>query len=126
MQHCSLTSFSIPSITKKFYKKITYAHNKYLHCIKYFRMIHSDRRYRVSCILRAWNVKNSILPVTGLCFTISECVHPKALPSTLMPSSLIPVTIGKLIDPKAMHLVSKIFSSICIPISEQKKVALLL
>lgn len=90
----------------------------FLHCIEYFGMIDSNRRYRVRCILCAWNVKNSILPVTRLCLTVSECVHSKPLPSTLMPGPLVAVPMGKLINPKAVHLVSKIFSSVCVPISE--------
>lgn len=97
-------------------QKIRYENNKYLHCIEYFWMINSNRRYWVSCTLRARNVKNPILPVARLSFTISECVHSKPLPSTLMPCSFIPMPICKLIDPKSMHLVCKIFSSIRVPI----------
>lgn len=84
-------------------------------------MINTNRRYRISCILCTWNIKNSILPMTRLSFTISKCVHSEPLPSTLMPGSFIPMPIRKLIDPKTMHLVCKIFSSIHVPISEWKK-----
>lgn len=89
----------------------------YLHRIEYFGMIDTDRRNWISGVLCAWNVKDSILPVTRLGFSISKCVHSKSLPSALMPSSFITMAICKTICSKPMHLVRKVFTSIGIPIS---------
>lgn len=90
----------------------------YLHCIQHFGMVNSNRGYWISGVLSAWNVENPVVPVTGLGFSISICIHSKSLPTAFVPGPLIPMSIGKLIDPKSMHFVRKIFTSICIPISK--------
>jgi len=77
-------------------------------------------RSRVA-ILCSRNIKNPILPVTRLCFSISESVHTKPLPPSLMPCSFIPMSISKLIDSKTMHLICKIFPSIHVPVSAYKE-----
>lgn len=88
----------------------------YLDCIEHLRMVNSNWRSGIRCILCARDIENPILPVTRLGFPIPESVHSKPLPSALMPGSFIPMPICKTINSKSMHLISKIFPSICIPI----------
>ena len=68
-------------------------------------------------VLSARNIKNPILPVTRLSLPISESIHTKPLSSSLVPGSLVSMSICKSVYPKTMHLVSKIFSSIHVAIS---------
>ena len=66
-----------------------------------------------------------------MCSTCLECQEPyfasdqirfpKPLPLALMPSSLITMTIHKMIYPKIMHFVCKVFTNIRIPISINQK-----
>lgn len=56
--------------------------------------------------------------MTRLCFSVSECIHSQPLPSTLVPSSFITVTICKPIYAKSVHLVSKVLSGIYVAIPE--------
>lgn len=88
---------------------------QYLDCIKNFGIVDSIGRFRMGK-LRVRNVKNPVLPVTGLCLPIPEGVYTRSLPSSLMPGSLIPMSIPKPIDSKTMHFVCKIFPSVCVPI----------
>ena len=88
----------------------------YLYCIENLGMVHST--WRPSRTIMSFRIfKNPILPVTTLCFPISESVHSLSLSSSFMPCPLIPMTILKLIHSKTMHLVCKIFTSIYVPIS---------
>lgn len=74
--------------------------------------------WRFSTIVLPFRIiKNPILPVATLCFSISECVHSQSLSSSFVPSTLISMTILKSINSKAVHHVGKIFSSIYVPIS---------
>lgn len=91
--------------------------SNYLHGIEHFRVIDCDWRIRVHGALCTRYIKNPILPMSRLSFPISKSVHAKPLPSTLMPSTLIAMTIGKRIDAETMHLVCKVFSRIRVTIS---------
>lgn len=90
--------------------------NYYLDRMKHFRMVDCRRRSREGT-KTSWNIKNPILPVTRLSFPSSESINAKSLPLTLMPRSFIAMSISKMVYSKTMHLIRKILSSICIPIS---------
>jgi len=66
---------------------------------------------------------NSTVPLSGCHFTTPEIVCSETLPSTFMPRTLIAVAIGKVVDSKAMDLISKILPgiSITIPGKENRK-----
>lgn len=94
----------------------------YLHCIKYSGVIHTNRGNWICGVLRAWNVKYSIFPVTRLSFSISKCIHSKTMSFPLMPGSFITMAICKTVYPESMHLVRNILTSIRISISREMKI----
>lgn len=81
-------------------------------------MINSNWGYRIRRILGAWDIENPVLPVAGLGFPVSESVHSKPLPFTLVPGSFVPMPISESINSKPVHFVSKILPSICVPVPE--------
>lgn len=90
----------------------------YLLCTKNFGMADGKGSSR-KIVLNAGHIENPVLPMTWLSILIFECVHPKPLSSPLMPGSLKTMSIPETVHPKTMHLVTKVFSSIFVPVSAQ-------
>lgn len=58
----------------------------------------------------------TIMPLATSGFTITESVHAEALFTPFVPRSFVVMTIGKVIDSKAMDFITKVLASISISI----------
>ncbi|MFS7927925.1 hypothetical protein Hanom_Chr04g00314861 [Helianthus anomalus] len=70
-------------------------------------------RQRILCI----DAKNTIFPVTRLSVAISKSVQTEPLSFSFMPTTLIPMSICKVVYTKTMHFVCKILAGIHVTIS---------